>query len=127
MLFGIERKELFDEPGRLQTVKQVSHRLANAVEFLHCQLLRPTKSTDKENKMVAVILGGFYGHGVSTGDNGKLMERVSGNDIYSVPFRYMLKCDYSSKFYIMFCHSGKWGRRKRKRKGGGGRLSVSLK
>lgn len=41
----------------------------------------------------------------------------------------MLKPDYSSKFYVIFYHSGKWGwRRKRKRKGfKGKRLRVSLK
>lgn len=129
VLFGVERKELFDKHGRLKAVEQVSHGLSNAVEFLRCQLLRPTKSTDRENKMVVVILGGFYRCGVPTGDNEKLVEMVNGNNIYSVPFIYMLKPDYSSKFYVIFYRSGKWGWRRKRRKKGfkGERLRVSLK
>lgn len=76
-------------------------------------------------------MGVFYRHGVPTGDNGKLMEMVGGKNMYLIPFIYMLKPDYSSKFYVIFYHSGKkkWGwRRKRKRKGlKGERLRVSRK
>lgn len=60
-------------------------------------------------------MGVFYRHGVPTGDNGKLMEMVGGKNMYLIPFIYMLKPDYSSKFYVIFYHSGK------KNGGGGGR------
>lgn len=42
VLFGVERKELFDKHGRLQAVEQVSHRLSNAVEFLRYSFLDPS-------------------------------------------------------------------------------------